>query len=135
MLSRSLDQHVIAQFDAALAHRPLKSIGHHRADEHRGLGRQVIADFRDQNIGHKVEVVGEATEQMGRVGASRLSAVADARFTKTGAPAAAVRAAAAAFGAFENDAVAFSDAVDRRGLGPELFNPAEDFMAENQRVR
>jgi hypothetical protein len=46
-----------------------------------------------------------------------------------------VGAAPAALGAFEDDAIAFFDAVDRRGVFAELFHAPEDFVAENQWVR
>src|SRR5688572_3915422 len=46
----------------------------------------------------------------------------------------AVGAAAAADGAFENDAVAFFYVVDRGGVFSELLDAAENFMPENDRI-
>src|SRR3989337_473126 len=46
----------------------------------------------------------------------------------------AIGAAAAAQGAFENDAIALFDLMDRARVAAELLDAAEDFMAENNRV-
>ena len=46
----------------------------------------------------------------------------------------AVRATAAAESAFEDDAVAFFDFVDVRGVPAELFDPAENLVAEDDRI-
>ncbi len=71
---------------------------------------------------------------MGRVGAGGLAAVADTRFAKARRAAPAVGAAAAALGAFHDDAVAFFDAVDRCRFLAEFFDTAQNLMAEDKRV-
>ena len=127
-------KNIITHLDAAAADRPLKAVGHHRADQRRRFGGKGFAHFGAQNVGRQVEVVGEAAEQMGRLVALGAAAVVSALAAEALIVAPAVGAAAAAERAFENDPVAFFDMVNRRGVLAELFDPAENFMAENDRV-
>src|SRR5262249_18994354 len=46
----------------------------------------------------------------------------------------AIGAAAAADGALENDAIAFFYMVNRAGIFAELFDPAKNFMSENDGI-
>ena len=46
----------------------------------------------------------------------------------------AIRATAAAERAFQNDSISFPDVVNRRGIFAELFNAAENLVAENDRI-
>jgi hypothetical protein len=53
---------------------------------------------------------------------------------KTLVVAPAIGAAAATDGTFENDAIALFYVVDRPGVFAELFDAAENFMPENNRI-
>jgi hypothetical protein len=112
----------------------LKTVGHDRADQRRRFGGQRLAHFGAKNIGRQVEIIGKAAEQMGRQVALGAAAVIGALAAKTLVVAPAVGAAAAAEGAFEDNAVAFFDMVNRRGVFAEFFDPAENFMAEYDRI-
>src|SRR5512144_2052451 len=72
---------------------------------------------------------------MGRVGAGGLTAVTDARFAKACGAASAVGATAAAFSAFHDYPVAFFDAVDGCRFLAEFFDPAQNLVAEDERIR
>ena len=129
-----MDQNVVAHFDPAAPDRPLKTVGHDRSDQSRGFRRKRIADFGREHVGRKIDVVGKAAEQMGRLIALGAPTIVGALAAKALIVAPAVGAATAAKGAFQYDAVAFFDFVNLRGVATKLLDAGENFMAENNRI-
>src|SRR5262249_54264946 len=125
LLSRPLDQHVVAHFHAAVAERPLVAVRHHRADEHRRLCRKLVADFRRERVGGEINIGGEAAEEVRRGRRAGAAAVARPLLAEAVRAAAAVGAAAAAARAFQDNAVAFFEAVNVRRFAAELYDAAQ----------
>src|SRR5262245_19697108 len=134
LLSRTLDQNIIAHFDPASADGPLKAVGHHRADKGRRFGGQRVTDLSREHIGSEVNVIREAAEQVRRLIAFCSPAIVRALFAKALIVAPAIRTTTAADGAFENDAIAFFYVVNCSRIFAELFDSAEDFMSENDGI-
>ena len=133
-MTRTLNQNIVAHFDAAAANRPLKAVGHHRADQRRRFGGEVVAYFGAEDIGRQVKIVGKAAEQMRRLVAFGPAAIVGPLPAETLVVAPAIGTAAAAESAFEDNAIAFFDMVNRRGIFAKFLDTAENFMAENNRI-
>src|SRR5262245_33410408 len=134
LLSRTLDQNIIAHFDPASADGPLKAVGHHRADKGRRFGGQRVTDLSREHIGSEVDVIREAAEQVRRLIAFCSPAIVRALLAKALIVAPAIGTAAAADGALQNDAIAFFYVVDRSSLFAELLDTAKNFMSENDGI-
>ena len=134
LLSRTLDQDIIAHLHTASANSPLKAVGHHRTDKGCRFGGKRVADLGRENVGSQVNIIREAAKQVRRLIAFCSPAIVRALLAKALIVAPAIGAAAAADGAFENDAIAFFYVVNRRGIFTELLDTAENFMPENDRI-
>ena len=127
MLAGALDQNVIAHFDAAAANRPLKTVGHDRADQRGGLSGQCIADFGSEDVGRQVEIIGEAAEKMRRLVAFCPPAVIGALAAEALVVTPAIGTTAAAERAFENNAIAFFHLVNRGGVLARVSRRGREF--------
>src|SRR5262245_12115731 len=134
LLSRTLDQNIIAHFDPASANGPLKTVGHHRTDKGCSFGGKRVTDLRREHIGSQINVIRKAAEQVRRLIAFCPAAIVRALLAKALIVAPAIGTAATADGAFENDAIAFFYVVNRSSIFAELFDSAEDFMSENDGI-
>src|SRR5262245_55324 len=134
LLSRTLDQNIIAHFDPASANSPLRAIGHHRTDKGYRFGGKRVTDLGREHIGSHVNVIREPAEQMRRLIAFGSSAIVCALLAKALIVAPAIGTAAAADGALENDAIAFFYVVNRSSIFAELLDSAKNFMSENYRI-
>src|SRR4029453_30330 len=114
LLSWTLDQNIIAHLHAASANGPLKAVGHHRTDKGCRFGGKRVADLGRENIGSQVNIIREAAKQVRWLIAFCSPAIVRALLAKALIVAPAIGAAAAADGAFENDAIAFLYVVNRR---------------------
>src|SRR5262245_61222441 len=134
LLSRTLDQNIIAHFDPASADGPLKAVGHHRADKGRRFGGQRVTDLSREHIGSEVNVIREAAEQVRRLIALCSPAIIRTLLAKALIVAPTIGAAAAADGALEDDTITFFYVVNRASILAELFDPAKNFMSENDGI-
>ena len=113
---------------------PLVAVGHDRPAQHGGLVAHGVAHLEQLGVRVHVQVFGQATEEVGRVGRARGAAVERALRAEPGSAVAAVPAVTAAPGALEDHPVALGHSVDRGGSPTQAFDLAEDLVAQDHRV-
>src|SRR6266542_1378455 len=117
-----------------LVDQDLGLIRSHPSSRRRGGGKR-IADFGREYVGCEIDIVGKATEQMGRLIAFGAPAVVGALPAKALVVAAAVGAPPTAESAFQDHAITFFDFMNLRRVSSEFFDARKYFMAEDDGIR